>query len=167
MTFRKRRVSASRYNGNDIDDPLWISLVAVSSAIMKRVGAGGYKGLLPTEMNALYSEVPGAPNYNEEGFRSMFYHEIDEPALPNQRPSDIGLATKYGLERSGLYFAAKFYDLEAFKKSWKRIPTSVQDKLKRAKEDGGYGLDIHYLKSFFSRKSLRAQVGPVQAFPQA
>ena len=101
-------------------------------------------------MNALYSEVPGAPNYNEEGFRSMFYHDIDEPVLPNQRPSDIGLATKYGLERSGLYFAAKFYDLEAFKKSWKRIPTSVQDKLKRAKEDGGYGLDIHYLKSFFS-----------------
>ena len=100
MTFRKRRVSVSRYNGNDIDDPLWISLVAVSSAIMKRVGAGGYKGLLPTEMNALYSEVPGAPNYNEEGFRSMFYHEIDEPVLPNQRPSDIGLTTKYGLERS-------------------------------------------------------------------
>ena len=99
MTFRKRRVSASRYNGNDIDDPLWISLVAVSSTIMKRVGVGGYKGLLPTEMNALYSEVPGAPNYNEEGFRSMFYHEIDEPVLPNQRPSDIGLATKYGLER--------------------------------------------------------------------
>ena len=96
MTFRKRRVSASRYNGNDIDDPLWISLVAVSSAIMKRVGAGGYKGLLPTEMNALYSEVPGAPNYNEEGSRSMFYHEIDEPALPNQRPSDIGLATNMG-----------------------------------------------------------------------
>jgi len=106
MTFRKRRVSASRYGGNDIDDPLWIVLVAVSSAIMKRVGAGGYKGLLPTEMNALYSEVPGAPNYNEEGFRSMFYHEIDEPVLPNQRPSDIGLATKYGLQRSGLYFAA-------------------------------------------------------------
>ena len=42
------------------------------------------------------------------------------------------------------------YDLEAFKKSWKRIPTSVQDKLKRAKADGGYGLDINYLKSFFS-----------------
>ena len=150
MTFRKRRVSASRYGGNDIDDPLWIVLVAVSSAIMKRVGAGGYKGLLPTEMNALYSEVPGAPNYNEEGFRSMFYHEIDEPVLPNQRPSDIGLATKYGLQRSGLYFAAKFYDLEAFKKSFRRIPTSVQDKLKRDKEDGGYGLDIRFLKSFFS-----------------
>ena len=150
MTFRKRRVSHSRYNGNEIDDTLWISLVAVSSAIMKRVGTGGYKGLLPTEMNTLYSEVPGAPNYTEEGFSSMFYHEIDEPALPNQRPSDIGLATKHGLERSGLYFAAKFYDLETFKKSWKRIPTSVQDKLKRAKADGGYGLDINYLKSFFS-----------------
>ena len=107
MTFRKRRVSASRYNGNDIDDPLWISLVAVSSTIMKRVGAGGYKGLLPTEMNALYSEVPGAPNYNEEGFRSMFYHEIDEPVLPNQRPSDIGLATKYGLQRSGTILRCK------------------------------------------------------------
>jgi len=150
MTFRKRRVSHSRYNGNEIDDTLWISLVAVSSAIMKRVGTGGYKGLLPTEMNTLYSEVLGAPNYTEEGFSSMFYHEIDEPALPNRRPSDIGLATKHGLERSGLYFAAKFYDLETFKKSWKRIPTSVQDELKRAKADGGYGLDINYLKSFFS-----------------
>ena len=53
MTFRKRRVSHSRYNGNEIDDTLWISLVAVSSAIMKRVGTGGYKGLLPTEMNTL------------------------------------------------------------------------------------------------------------------
>ena len=148
--FRKKRVSVGRYKGKHIDDSLWMCLVAVSSSIMKRNGTGGYKGVLPTEMNALYSEVPGAPNYDEDGFRSMFYHEIDEPVLPNQRPSDIGLATKYGLERSGLYFAAKFYDLEAFKKSWRRIPTSVQDKLKRAKEDGGYGLDIRYLKSFFS-----------------
>jgi len=148
--FRKKRVSVGRYKGKHIDDSLWMCLVAVSSSIMKRNGTGGYKGVLPTEMNALYSEVPGAPNYDEDGFRSMFYHEIDEPVLPNQRPSDIGLATKYGLERSAQYFAAKFYDLQAFKKSWKRIPTSVQDKLKRAKGDGGYGLNINYLESFFS-----------------
>ena len=107
MTFRKRRVSHSRYNGNEIDDTLWISLVAVSSAIMKRVGTGGYKGLLPTEMNTLNSEVPGAPNYTEEGVSSMCFHEIDEPARPNQRPSDIGLATKHGLERSGLLLSCK------------------------------------------------------------
>ena len=53
--FRKKRVSVGRYKGKHIDDSLWMCLVAVSSSIMKRNGTGGYKGVLPTEMNALYS----------------------------------------------------------------------------------------------------------------
>jgi len=56
------------------------------------------------------------------------------------------------------------WSAQAFKKSWKRIPTSVQDKLKRAKEDGGYGLDIHYLKSFFSGANL-TQEAPLKIDP--